>query len=122
MPLLLLRVLQAGTAPDVWLQLLERCAADSVCQTTVLRSLAQQLAEQRALTQAQQQQVWVHEQHIVQQHQQISGLQWHVSTQQQHTMVLHQQLVAQQQVAAQQAAQIADLQQQLQQVLQHLKP
>jgi hypothetical protein len=46
-------MLQDGSAPDVWLQLLERCAAEPDCQpqaSTALRSLAQQLAEQRALT------------------------------------------------------------------------
>jgi hypothetical protein len=121
-PFLFLHVLQAGSSPDVWLQLLEQCAADGNCQPTVMRSLARQLAEQRALTLTEQQRVCAHQQHIAHQHQQIASLQWQVSTQHQHTMVLQQQLAAQQQFAAQQAAQIAALQQQLQQVLQHLKP
>jgi hypothetical protein len=52
----------------VWLQLLERCAAEPNCQPTALRSLAQQLAEQRELT--------LHLQHQVsQQQQQIAGFQ-----------------------------------------------
>lgn len=106
----------------MWLQLLEQCVAEGNCQPTVMRSLAHQLAEQRALTLTEQQRVCAHQQHIAHQHQQIAGLQWQVSTQHQHTMVLQQQLAAQQQFAAQQAAQIAALQQQLQQVLQHLKP
>ena len=42
-----LHVLQAGSPPDVWLQLLERCAAEPGCQPMVLRNLAHQLAEQR---------------------------------------------------------------------------
>ncbi len=43
-------ILQANTGPDVWLQLLEYCATDPDCQPTALRSLAQQLAEQRAFS------------------------------------------------------------------------
>jgi hypothetical protein len=76
--------------PDVWLQLLMRCAAEPSCQGAALRSLAQQFTEQRASTALQQQQ--------------IAGLQ--------------EQLSAQQHVAAQQGAHIAALQAQLQQVLQ----
>ena len=55
-------VLQATSAPDVWLQLLERCAADPDCQPTALRSLAEQLAEQKALTAQQQHQLAVQQQ------------------------------------------------------------
>jgi uncharacterized coiled-coil protein SlyX len=83
-------LLQANSAP-VWLQLIERFAAETDCQPKVMRSLAQQLAEQRAVT----------------------------ARQQQHIAGLQEQLSAQQHVAAQQGAQIAILQAQLQQVLQH---
>ena len=68
-------VLQEGPAPDVWLQLLEDCAADPTCQPPAMRSLAQQLAEQRALTAELQQQV-------SDQQQQITGLQGSLSAQQ----------------------------------------
>ncbi len=72
--------------PSVWLQLLERCAADPECAPTALRNLARQLAEQRALTAQQQQQL----------------------------LDQQQQLVAQQRVAAQQGAAIAELKNKLQ--------
>jgi hypothetical protein len=56
-PSLSIRLEQAGSRPAVWLQLLEKCCAeDPGCQPVAICSLAQQLAEQRALT-AQQQQV-----------------------------------------------------------------
>lgn len=59
--LLLLRcILQADAVHQsvpVWLQLLECCAADPEGQPTALRSLAQQLAEKRALSGQQQQQI-----------------------------------------------------------------
>ncbi len=51
--------------PDVWLQLLERCAAESGCQPTILRTLAQQLEEQRALTTQLRQQVSDQQQQMV---------------------------------------------------------
>lgn len=44
----MLCALQAGSPPDVWLKLLEQCAAEPSCQPTVLCSLARQLAEQQA--------------------------------------------------------------------------
>jgi len=44
-----------GQPPDVWLQLLERCAADSECQPAITCNLAQQLAVQEALNRQQQQ-------------------------------------------------------------------
>ena len=51
-------LLQAGTsAPDVWLQLLDRCAAEPSCQSAVLHSLATQLAQQRQQLSDQQQQL-----------------------------------------------------------------
>jgi hypothetical protein len=40
-------MLQKGSGPDVWLQLLELCAAEPACQPTALRSLAQQLVAQQ---------------------------------------------------------------------------
>ncbi len=63
-----LPLLQADSAPDVWLQLLEHCAAEPDCQPTALRSLAQQLAEQKALTAQLRQQV-------LDQHEQLGDLQ-----------------------------------------------
>jgi hypothetical protein len=69
-------MLQDGSAPDVWLQLLERCAADPTCQPAALHSLAQQLSEQRALTGQHEQRLWIQERHMVAQHQQIGNLHW----------------------------------------------
>lgn len=80
----------------MWLQLLECCcAADASCQPKALGTLAQQLAEQKAM--------------VVRQQQQIA----HLQEQQER------QLLAQQQVAAEQGARIAALEGQLQQLLQH---
>ena len=108
-------LLQAEPALDVWLQLLERCAAEPGCHPTALRSLAQQLAEQRALTAQQQQQVaGLQEQLSAQQltaAEQIAGLQQQVAG-------LQEQVSAQQQAAAQQGAQIAALHAQMQELLQ----
>jgi hypothetical protein len=71
-------MLQDGSAPDVWLQLLERCAAEPDCQPAALRGLGQQLAEQRALTTTLQQRVCAQEQLSAQQQtaaEQVAGLQ-----------------------------------------------
>jgi hypothetical protein len=94
---------QDGSIPDVWLQLLERCAADPECQPTTLRSLAQQLSKQR--TQSEQQLAELRAV-VAHQQQQIAHLQ-----QQQ-----MQQLSACQQVAAAQDARFAALEGQLQQL------
>ena len=106
--------MQAGSAPDVWLQLLERCAAEPGCQPAALRSLAQQLAEHRVLTAQQAQLCGVQQRQISSLLQQIGGLQWCVNAQQQQGYLQQQQLSAQQQ-------QIAGLQEQLREVLQHIK-
>jgi uncharacterized protein involved in exopolysaccharide biosynthesis len=46
----------AGAPPDVWVQLLEKCAADQAAQPAVIISVVQQLQEQREqVTQLQQQ-------------------------------------------------------------------
>jgi chromosome segregation ATPase len=86
-------MLQDDSDP-VWLQLLKRCAEDPECQLTILCSLAQLLAEQRA------------------EHSAATG------RQQQQIADLRQQLSAQQQEAAKQTAglqeQVAGLQGQLQ--------
>jgi hypothetical protein len=66
-------VLQEGPDPDVWLQLLERCAADPNWQPTALRSVAQLLAEQKALTAQQQQQMQVQQQQLSAQRQVVEG-------------------------------------------------
>lgn len=60
-------MLQDDSDP-VWLQLLKRCAEDPECQLTILCSLAQLLAEQRA-----------------EQQQQIADLRQQLSAQQQET-------------------------------------
>ena len=131
---------QAGSPPDVWLQLLERCAAtDPGCQPAALRSLAQQLAEQRALTAGQiaglqaqlsceqQRAEALQQQHVAAQ-QLIAGMYVQLTDQQQHNLVLRQQhaasqqqLSAQQQTIAEQGARITALEGQLQQLLQRLQ-
>lgn len=68
-------MLQGGTALDVWLQLLQRCGAESGCQHTALASLVQQLAEQRALTARQERLIAGLQQQVTNQQQQIAGLQ-----------------------------------------------
>lgn len=54
-------VLQAGSPPDVWLQVLEECAADPNCQPIALRNaiatISQQQTETRALVKEQQEEV-----------------------------------------------------------------
>lgn len=77
------RVLQAPLAPDVWLQLLECCAADPDCQPSALRSLAQQLADQRVLTKQHAAQLSEQRALNAQQQQQIAGLQDQLSAQEQ---------------------------------------
>jgi hypothetical protein len=108
--------------PDVWLQLLVRCAAAPSCQSTAVRSLAQQLAEHRALTAQQQQQLAEQRALTTQEQQQIAGLHQHLSAQQRHAAEqlagLQGQISAQRQLVIQQGAQIAALQAQLQLLLQ----
>jgi small-conductance mechanosensitive channel len=87
-------MLQDGPSPDVWLQLLERLVAVDECQPIAMRSVAQQLAEQRALTGCQQRK--------------IAGLQ--------------EQLSAQQQTAAEQIAGLQGQLQELRATLQQLLP
>jgi hypothetical protein len=84
---LVLCILQAGSPPDVWLQLLKCCVEEPDCQLSTLCSLGQQLVEQRA----------EHSAVTDRQQQEIAGLQ--------------EQLSAQQEAAAEQ---IAGLQEQLQ--------
>jgi uncharacterized coiled-coil protein SlyX len=86
--MLLCAVLQEGSSPDVWLQLLERYiaiyAADPAWQCTTLRSLAQQLGEQRSV--------------IAHQQQQIASLQQQVSDQQRRLLLQEQVDATQQQL------------------------
>ena len=64
--------LQAGgSAPDVWLQLLEHCAGVSSCQPAVVRGLGMQLVEQQQLVNSLQQQVDTLQQQCTEQQQQI---------------------------------------------------
>jgi hypothetical protein len=115
-------VLQAGSAPDVWLQLLLRCAAEPGCASSVLRSLAhqlaearttsaQQLAEQRALTA---QQLAELRGLVSQQQQQVTAQQQMIAGQQQQIAMQEQRLSTQQLSAAEQGARIAALERQLQ--------
>jgi septal ring factor EnvC (AmiA/AmiB activator) len=67
-------LLQGGATLDVWLQLLQRCAAEPSCRDTALATLAQQLAEQRALTARQQHQIAGLQQQVSDQQQQIAGM------------------------------------------------
>jgi uncharacterized protein involved in exopolysaccharide biosynthesis len=46
-PLPLVVQAPAGSPPDVWVQLLERCAADQAAQPAVISSVVQQLHQQR---------------------------------------------------------------------------
>ena len=83
---------QAGaSAPDVWLQLLERCASISSCQPALVRDLGLQLVQQRqqiqgmGLRDAELQQQVSSGQHIITQLQQeISGQQHIIQQLQQH--------------------------------------
>jgi hypothetical protein len=114
-------VLQEGDASDVWLQLLERCAAEPDCQPTALRSLAQQLAEQRALTAQHGHQLPIQQKKLLAQEQQIAGLQEQLSAQQLSeertlTTQLQQQVSDQQQRMLEQEQQIAGLQGRLQEL------
>jgi hypothetical protein len=67
-------VLQNGPETDVWLQLLEHCAAEAGCQPAALRSLAQQLVAQQQQIAAQQRQLVVQQQVASKQDAQIAGL------------------------------------------------
>ena len=67
-------VVQDGPDPDVWLQLLERCAAEPNCQPTALRSLAQQLLAQQQQITAQCQKLAVQQQVASKQDAQIAVL------------------------------------------------
>lgn len=55
--------------------LLERCATDPACQLTALRSLAQQLGEQRTLIAQQQQQIASLRQQVSRQQEQLIAAQ-----------------------------------------------
>jgi len=70
-------LLQAGPdqAPDVWLQLLEHCAAGGSCYPSIIRSLAQQLAEQQQQNAEQQQQNAALQELVAKQGAQLQALQ-----------------------------------------------
>jgi uncharacterized protein YicC (UPF0701 family) len=118
--------LQASPVPDVWLQLLELCAAEPDCQPTVLRSLARQLAEARAALAQQlaEQRVLTAQQLaelrgvVTQQQQQITTQQQVIAAAQQQMAAQEQRLLAQQITAAEQGPRIAALEGQLQALLQ----
>lgn len=96
--------------PDVWMQLLEHCAADPTCQPKTVRSLARQLSKQRVQLQdrvaaqeqlmsdqqqrvlAQDQLIAEQQQQIAMQQQQIAGFQGQIAAQQQDTAGLQGQL------------------------------
>jgi hypothetical protein len=105
--------------PDVRLQPLEHCGADPNCKPTVLRDLAQQLAEQRAVA-VQQQQA------LSEQGARIALLEGKLqnalaSARQQQQPSDHQQGAAEQ-VVIEQGARIAVLEDQLQALLQRFPP
>jgi len=79
-------LLQAGPdrPPDVWLQLLELCAADSTCQRSIIRSHAQQLVQQ----QRDLKDLW---QQLALVQQQVTGLQQQLAQQEQRSAQLQQQ-------------------------------
>lgn len=96
--------------PPVWLQLLGRCIEHNPdCQTTILQSQAQQLADQRALLALQQQQ-------LSEQQQQMAAQQRTVGEQQQQVALLQARLSSQQQVVDEQGAHMTGLEGQLQQM------
>jgi hypothetical protein len=126
-------VLQDSFKPDVWLQLVERCAADEDSHPMALRSLALQLAEQRtkhaeqsALVTQQQQQLWEQQQMLVDQGARIAALEGQLqealaSARQQQPLSDRQQGAAEL-VVAEQGARIAVLEGQLHTLLQRFAP
>jgi hypothetical protein len=109
-------MLQAvGSNPEVWLQLLERCAFHLNCHPTIVRDLAQQLAQQRAMVVQQQQALFEQGAHIAV----LQGqLQSALASARQQQPFLDQQRAAAVQVIAEQGARIAVLEGQLQVLLQ----
>lgn len=67
-------ILQGGKTLDVWLQLLQRCAAEAGDQQIALATLAQQLGEQWALTARQEKQIAGLQQQVSDQQQLIAGM------------------------------------------------
>jgi hypothetical protein len=67
-------ILQGGKTLDVWLQLLQRCAAEAGDQHTALAILAQQLGEQWALTARQEKQIAGLQQQVSDQQERIPGI------------------------------------------------
>ena len=83
---------QPHRAPDVWMQLLEYCAADPDCQPMTVRSLAQQLGEQRALAVQLQDRLAAQEQAVSDQQQRVS-VQGQLNAEQQQQIALQQQQI-----------------------------
>jgi hypothetical protein len=117
-------VIQNCYKPDVWLQLVERCAADRESQPMALRSLALQLAEQRdrdaeqsARVNRQQCQLWDLEEVVAEQGARIAVLEGQLQTA---VAAREQEMLSKlehQQVVAEQGARIAVLEGQLQNAL-----
>ena len=110
--------MQAGSPPDVWLQLLERCASISSCQPTLIRDMGLQLAQQ-------QQQVST-QQHLIDQLQQQNTQQQQLVSGQQHTIQQLQQDVQRQAAEAvelrgQMEGQVSELRGQVAQLVQALQ-
>jgi DNA anti-recombination protein RmuC len=109
-----LHMLQDASAPpNVWLQLLEQCATIHDCHPSILHTLAQQLAEQRARTTQLEQQVSDQQQAAVVRQQHIASLQEQASNQQQLVAALQQQVASMQQQQQQQQQQRVMAQEQL---------
>jgi septal ring factor EnvC (AmiA/AmiB activator) len=104
--LLVLHMLQEGSPPDVWLQLLLRCMTDPICQLAVEGKIAHELTAHKSLTLQQQQQLSTQQQLLPTQQQQLSA-------QLQQLSAHEQQLSAQEELVAAQQRLITDLQEQL---------
>jgi len=100
-PFCCVMLLQAGPGqpPDVWAQLMGRCAIHSHCQQDITCSLAQLLAEQQATN--------------LHQKQELADLRQHNARLQEQVTRLQEQRAGQQQAQAQQQQHNAELQEQV---------
>ena len=105
---------QAVQHPDVWLQLLERCASISSCHPALIRDLGLQLMEQQQEVSIQQHTIEELQQHNTQLQQQVSGQQHTIQQLQQHD----QQRAAE---AAELREQVTELRGQVAQLMQSLQ-
>jgi len=78
-PPVVLLLLQAGQPPDVWLQLLERCAEDKACMPSIIQGYPQQQQDVTDL----QQQLTLTQQDNARLQQQVTYLQQQLASRQQ---------------------------------------